>query len=548
SLLLDGTKVDPQKALAMGLVDQLVAPEMLLPAAKQWLLREGARSTVKPWDKKGFVFIDGAAHSPKGFETFMEAAARTHDKTHANYPAALGILSSVYEGSQVDMNTALRIESRYFVKCLISPQAKSMVRTLFSSMGEVNKLASRPRGIPPTEYKKIGILGAGMMGSGLAYVAALAGLQVVLIDTTIETAHRGKQFAKRLLDKKAQDKLISDDERLETLRRIKLSTEYGSLRGCELVIEAVYEDRRLKFEVIQKAEAVVGRDAILASDTSHLPITGLAEASSHPENFIGLHFFSPVEKMQLVEIVVGRRTSEECLARAMDFARAIEKTPIVVHDSRGFYTSRVFSTYVLEGIGMLAEGVVPALIENAARMAGMAVGPLAVADEISVELAYRVRQHTQRDLGAQATRTVADDVLDKMVETWGRLGKKIGKGFYDYSPGKKRLWPGLSEHFPASPNSLSVEQVMRRLMYIQSLETFRCLEEKVVLSPQDADVGSVLGWGFAPFLGGTVGQMEAIGVGPFVRECDAMALAYGPRFSPPALLREMAAGNRSFYP
>ena len=548
-LLLEGKKLDPKRALAQGMVDKVVPPGELLAAAKQWLLTEGPQNAVKPWDKKGFKLPDGPVQSPKGYETFIAGNAMLRDKTYGNYPAALNIMSCVYEGCQVDIDTGLRIENRYFVNCALGHQAKNMIRSLFFAIGDANKLVRRPKDVPAQAYKKIGILGAGMMGAGIAHVSAEVGLEVVLLDSTLELAEKGKAYSKALLDKKVSQRRLAEADRDATLARIKPTTNYADLAGCELVIEAVFEDRGIKADVTRKAEAVLASDAIFASNTSTLPISGLAEASRRAANFIGLHFFSPVDKMPLVEVIRGKETSDECLARALDYVKRIRKTPVVVNDSRGFYTSRVFATYVNEGLAMLAEGVSPALIENAGRMAGMPVGPLAVADEVSIELMYKVRQQTKKDLGKAYKGGAGDAITNLMVEKLKRLGKKAGKGFYDYPAdgSKKRLWPGLADHFKPAKKQPDVRDVIKRLMYVQSVETARCLEEQVVTDPHDADVGSILGWGFAPFMGGTISQIHTVGVAPFVDECRKLAKAHGERFAPPKLLLDMAKKGEAFY-
>ena len=548
-LLLEGRKLDPRQALAAGLVDELVPADKLIAAARRWLLGEGPANAAQPWDRKGFKIPDGGVNSPKGHETFVAGNALLHAKSYGNYPAPRAIASSVYEGLITDLDTGLRIESRYFVHCALSAEARNMIRSLFFSIGEANKLASRPKEVPEQGYRRIGVLGAGMMGAGIAYVSALAGLEVVLLDTSAELAEKGKAHARGLLDRRVQQKRMSEAERDEALALIRPTARFEDLAGAELVVEAVFEDRAIKAEVTRQAEAVLAESALFASNTSTLPITGLAEASRRPANFIGLHFFSPVDRMPLVEIIRGRRTSDATLARAMDYVRRIGKTPITVNDSRGFYTSRVFGTYVNEGLTLLAEGVVPALIDNAGRMAGMPVGPLALADEVSIELMYKVRKQTRADLGADYRGNAASEaVIELMVEKLGRIGKKAGKGFYDYpADGRKQLWPGLARHFKPADAQPDVEEVKRRLLYVQSVETARCLEEKVLLDPRDADVGAILGWGFPAFLGGTASQMHSLGIGRFVAECDRLAQRCGERFAPPQLLRDMAASGRSYY-
>jgi len=548
-LLLEGKKLDPQKARAAGLVDEVVPKDQLIAASRRWLLTEGKANAVQPWDRKGFRIPDGGVHSPKGQETFVAGNALLHAKTYGNYPAPRHIASCVYEGLITDFDTGLKIESRYFVHCALSAEARNMIRTLFFSVGEANKLAARPKQVPEQGYRRIGVLGAGMMGGGIAYVSALAGLEVVLLDTGMVEAGKGKDAAGRLLQRRVEQARMSPAQRDEVLARILPTTRFEELSGAELVIEAVFEDRAIKAEVTRKAEAVLADSALFASNTSTLPITGLAEASARPQNFIGLHFFSPVDRMPLVEIIRGRLTSDASLARAMDYVRRIGKTPITVNDSRGFYTSRVFGTYVSEGLTLLAESVAPALIDNAGRLAGMPVGPLALADEVSIELMHKVRKQTRADLGKDYRGNAKSDaVIELMVEKLGRIGKKAGKGFYDYpATGPKRLWPGLAQHFKPAGAPPDVAEVKQRLLYVQSVETARCLEEKVVLDPRDADVGAILGWGFPAYLGGTVSQMHSLGIEPFLAACDRLAQRCGDRFAPPKLLREMAATGKRFY-
>jgi len=548
-MMLEGKKVDPKAALGLGMVDEVVAPGDLLKRAKDWILGDGQTGHAKPWDQKGFR-VPEAANTPRGAQVFTAGNAMLRAKTQGNYPNAQYIMSCVYEGMLVDIDTGLKIESRYFVACTQSKEARNMIRSLFFSIGEANKLANRPKNVPTQTYTKVGILGAGMMGAGIAWACSSVGIQTVLLDSTQESAEKGKAYSAALLDKRIKAKKASETDKEKQLGLIKATTSYDDLKGCELIIEAVFEDRAIKADVTKKAEAQIAADAIFASNTSTLPISGLAEASSRPANFIGLHFFSPVDKMPLVEIIRGKQTSDETLARAMDFVKKIRKTPIVVNDSRGFYTSRVFATYVTEGLTMLAEGVAPAIIENAGKMAGMPVGPLALADEVSMELMHRVRQQTKKDLGDAYKSDGSEPVLQTMVEKLGRIGKKAGKGFYDYpADGKKKLWGDLAKHFPVKPEAEQpdVQDVIKRLVYIQSVETARCLEENVVIDVRDADVGSIMGWGFPPFRGGTVSNIDTVGVQPFVTECDALAQKHGARFTPPKLLRDMAAQGKAFY-
>ncbi|MGE3993680.1 3-hydroxyacyl-CoA dehydrogenase NAD-binding domain-containing protein [Pseudorhodoplanes sp.] len=546
-LLLEGKKLGVSKARDVGLIDEIVAPEALIASAKQWLLAEAADHIVKPWDKKDFRMPGGAVQSPGSWHLFSAIEAAVIGKTANLYPAPAAILSSVYDGCHVDIDTGLKIEARQFAKLAVSPQAQNMIRTLFYAIGDANKLVSRPTDIPVQKYVKVGVLGAGMMGAGIAYASAQAGLQTVLLDISKEAAEKGKSYSAALLEKHEKQGRIRATEREQVLARILATADYADLRGCEIVVEAVFENRRVKADVTKRAEAVLDSSAIFATNTSTLPITGLAENSIRPANFVGLHFFSPVERMPLVEVIRGGLTSETTIARAMDYVKRIRKTPIIVNDGRAFYTSRVFGTYVYEGMAMLGEGVSAALIENVGRMSGMPVPPLALMDEVSIELMYSVFRQTEIDLGKEYAPQPQDPVLIKMVKELCRLGRKSGQGFYDYAAdGTKKLWPGLAEHFPLAREQPQAEEVRKRLMYIQSIEAARCLEEKIVDSSA-ADVGSILGWGFPAAYGGVVSQIDTVGVERFVEECDRLAQRHGARFAPPRFLRDRAThGERVF--
>ena len=546
-LLLEGKTLRAQEALALKVVHEVVAPGGCIDACKAWIKAGG--EGVAPWDRKDFKIPGGAVWSPGGVQVFIMGNAMVRKSTYGNYPAQLNIMRAVYEGLQVPIDAALRIESRYFARTVLTPQARAMIRTLFQSMQALGKGAARPAGAAPTDIRRAAVLGAGMMGAGIAHAAATAGLEVVLLDSSRENAEKGKAYSAKLLEKRVAKSQLSQDGAAAILARIHPTTDYPDLTGCELVVEAVFEDRALKADVTKQTEAAIAADAIFASNTSTLPITGLAEASSRPANFIGLHFFSPAEKMPLVEIILGKQTSPATLARAMDFVRAIGKTPIVVNDARGFYTSRVFGTYLSEGMALLQEGVAPALIDNAGRLAGMPVGPLALADEVSIELVHKIAKQTKADLGDRYAPRAADQVAALMAEKLGRFGKKSGHGFYDYPAGaKKHLWAGLAEHFPVKAEQPSLEQVIERLILIQSIETVRCLDEGVLASPQDADVGAILGWGYPPFRGGPIGQIHTMGTANFVAACDRLAEQCGERFRPTESLRKKAAEGSQFFP
>ncbi len=546
-IILQGKKLNPQKALELGVVHEIAPVNELLDRARTWLL--GTPHPVAPWDAKGFRMPGGAgANTPKNAQQFMLGTALLTANTQHNYPAPIGAISAVYEGCITPIDTGLDIESQYFGQLVSGVTARNMMRSLFVNKGAADKLARRPRGIEKSRVTKLGILGAGMMGAGIAYVSARAGMQVVLLDTEIEGAERGKAYSENLLTKAIKRGYSTEEKAQALLNMIHPTTEYSDLEGCELVIEAVFESREIKAVVTAKTEAVIPETAIFASNTSTLPITGLAEASKRPGSFMGLHFFSPVDKMPLVELIVGEKSSDEAVARGLDYIQQIRKTPIVVNDSPGFYTSRVFGTSTNEGMTMLAEGVNPALIENAARMAGLPVGPLAVMDEVTLELGYKITMQAASDFGEGYEFASAFPVMKKFVEELDRKGKRFGKGFYEYPEGdKKYLWPGLAELYPVTEEQPPVQEVIDRLLYRQALETARCFEEGVMDHPADADIGSIFGWGFPPWTGGTLSFIDTVGIKHFVAECDRMTEAYGSRFAVSDWLRQRAEKGENFY-
>ena len=544
--LLQGKSMSPAEAVALGVFHKAVPADRLLDEAKAWLRDKG--DAVQPWDKSGFKIPGGKVQSPSGVQMFVAGNAMLQAQTYHNYPAAEAIMSCVYEGLQVPIDVGLRIEARYAMSIILDATSGNMIRTLFINKTAADKLVRRPKGIARTKVEKLGVLGAGMMGAGIAHVSARAGMDVVLLDREIGFAEKGKAHAEALLTKRVRRRKMTEDEAKAIAARITPTADFADLEGCDLVIEAVFEDREVKAEATRKSEQVIPATSVFASNTSTLPITGLAEASARPDQFIGIHFFSPVERMPLVEIILGGKTSDETLAKALDYVRQIRKTPIVVNDSRGFYTSRVVGTYVSEAMAMLAEGVGPALIENVGKMSGMPVGPLAIADEVSIELAYHIKEAAKKDLGDDFPEQPAEPVIDKMVLGLGRLGKKVRKGFYDYPEGsKKRLWPDLGDHFPIAADQPEPEELRKRMLYVQAIETVRCLEEGVVTEAADADVGSIFGWGFAPYTGGPLSMIDTIGAARFIEECDRLAQRYGPRFTPPKLLRDMAENGETFY-
>ena len=546
--LLKGDQLKTDRAKAMKLVDAVVPQADLVKAAKDWIKAGG--KAVAPWDVQGFRLPGGPVYSKAGMMTFPTANAIYRRETYDNYPAARAILQTVYEGLQLDMDTALRVESRWFAKILRSPEAAAMIRSLFVSMQELNKGARRPAEVPATTLKKIGIVGAGFMGAGIAQVSAAAGLQVVLIDRDQETADKGKAGLHKALSDRVAKGRMKSAERDALLALITPTPDYATLKDCDLVIEAVFEDRKVKSEVIAKIQSVIGDNTVFASNTSTLPITSLAGEFKEPPRFVGIHFFSPVDRMMLVEIILGKQTGHRALAAALDYVRAIRKTPIVVNDSRGFYTSRVVGTYIREGHLMLTEGVPAAMIENVGRMAGMPVGPLSLNDEVAVDLAWKILKATEADLGEKAIDKRQKALLEEMVEKRGRFGRKNGKGFYDYpANGPKKLWPGLAELQPKklNPDTIDVEELKLRLLGMQALETARCFEEQVLTDVREADVGSILGFGFAPFSGGTLSWIDMMGTRKFVELCRKLEKKYGARFAPCKLLIEMAEHNEGFY-
>ncbi|WP_416908323.1 MAG: 3-hydroxyacyl-CoA dehydrogenase NAD-binding domain-containing protein [Polymorphobacter sp.] len=544
--LLQGTNMSPQEAKGFGVVQEVVPADEVVAKAKAWV-KANPKGGVQPWDQKGFKFPGGVGgFNPAFAQTFVAGTAVTAKTTNRNMNAPIAILSAVYEGSQLPMDTAIRVESKYFAKVVADPQAGNMIRSLFVSKQAAEKGARRPKGVAPQPTQKIGMLGAGLMGAGIAMVSARAGMEVVLLDRELAAAEKGKQYTADRLAKRKMDPAKAE----EILARIHPTTDYADLKGCDLIIEAVFESREIKADVTKATEAVVGPDTIFGSNTSTLPITGLAKAWSKPENFIGVHFFSPVEKMPLVEIIVGKETGPAAIAKALDYVAAIKKTPIVVNDSRGFYTSRCFGTYVQEGLALLGEGTNPALIENVGRHMGMPVGPLAVNDEVGLDLSYKVGQQTKADLGDAYKPGPADAVITTMHEL-GRQGRKNGKGFYVYPDdgGKKYLWPelvatvagGLADEQP------SAEAVKERLLYRQLVECARCFAEGVLETPEDGDLGAIFGWGFMPFSGGPFSHMDTVGLANVVAILDRLTETHGERFAPPQMLRDMAEAGVRFY-
>lgn len=541
--LLEGKTVPPAAAKAAGLIDEVVPAEELLARARDWVL--SAPEIVKPWDQKGYKYPGGAPYSPQGFMTFVGASAMVAGKTMGAFPAAQALLSAVYEGALVPFDAALKVEARWFTHVLLNPSSSAMIRSLFLNKEALEKGANRPA-VPDQKVRRLGVLGAGMMGAGIAHVAALAGIEVVLIDATDAAAARGKAQSEALLDKGIQRRRVTEEVKAAVLSRIHPGTDYAALAGCDLIVEAVFEDPKVKAEVTGRAE-VAAPEAVFATNTSTLPITELARASARPEDFIGIHFFSPVDRMMLVEIIRGRATGERAVAKALDFVRQIRKTPIVVNDARFFYANRCIIPYINEGIRMVAEGVAPALVENAARMAGMPVGPLQLVDETSIELGVKIAKATRAAMGAAYPDDAVDAVIFTLAEE-GRLGRKAGAGFYDYTGGQRTgLWPGLAGRWPLADDQPGAAEVQRRLLFVQALEAVRALEAGVLTDIREGDVGAILGWGFAPWSGGPFAWLDILGAGHAVALAEALAARHGARFTPPPLLIEMARKGESFY-
>lgn len=545
--LLEGKLSEPKKAKAAGIIDDVVPAEELLAKAKEWVLSAKDADLVKPWDAKGYKMPGGNPYHPAGYMTFVGANAMINSKTMGVYPAAKALLSAVYEGAMVPFDTALKVEARWFTHVLMNPSSSAMIRSLFINKEALEKGANRPA-VADEKVRKLGVLGAGMMGAGIAYVAANAGIEVVLIDAAQDAADRGKGYSGALLDKGMKRGKVTEAKKAEVLGRILATTDYAALDGCDLVVEAVFEDPKVKAGVTAQAEAVIPDTAIFATNTSTLPIGELAKASTRPENFIGIHFFSPVDKMLLVEIIKGAQTGERAVAKALDFVRQIRKTPIVVNDARFFYANRCIIPYINEGMRMVAEGVSPALVENAAKLMGMPLGPLQLVDETSLDLGAKIAKATRAAMGDAYPDGDVDAIVFWMVEQ-GRLGRKANAGFYSYDDAGKRelLWQGLGEKFPQAEDQPDLVTVQHRLMFAQALEAVRALEQGVLTDIREGDVGAILGWGFAPWSGGPFSWLDMLGAPFAVAVCDDLEARFGARFKAPQLLRDMAEKGRGFY-
>jgi 3-hydroxyacyl-CoA dehydrogenase/enoyl-CoA hydratase/3-hydroxybutyryl-CoA epimerase len=546
--LLEGKMLSPSKMKLAGIIDELTDKNDLLSRAKAWVLNATDADCIKPWDDKSYKMPGGEPYHPNGYMTFAGASVMVNSKTQGAFPAAKALLSAVYEGAQVPFETALKIEARWFTKILMNPSSESMIRSLFINKEALEKGAVRPKDIPNQKVEKIGIIGAGMMGAGISYVSALAGIKVVLLDMKEEDAQKGKSHAENLLNIGVKRKKIDEKKKSVVLDLISPTTKFEDLKDCDLIVEAVFEDPAVKAEVTKKVEAIIDKNCIFASNTSTLPITSLASASKRPEQFIGIHFFSPVDRMLLVEIIKGSVTGDMAVAKALDYVRQIKKTPIVVNDARFFYANRCIIPYVNEGAMMVSEGITPASIENAAKQLGFPLGPLQLTDETSIDLGVKIIKATRAAMGNEYPEKNGDEVSFKLFEE-GRLGRKTNAGFYDYDEKGKRtyLWNGLNETWPVKKHQPKFEEIKNRLMLSQVLEAVKAFEEGVLEDIREGDVGAILGWGFAPWSGGPFGWVDMVGIQNVVNMCNTLSVSEGQRFAAPQILLDMAKNNETFY-
>ena len=546
--LIQGKQFDAQKGLKAGLIQQLAATEEeMLEKAVAWIKMNPTSS--QPWDQKDYRMPGGTPSHPKLAQVLPITPAILKRETKGVLPAPEHILSTMVEGAQVDFDTASRIETRQLVHLASGQITKNIIGTFWFQLNEIKAGVGRPQGIKQRKFSKVGILGAGMMGAGIAYACAIRGIEVVLKDTRIELAEKGKSYSVKLLEQKVSRGRLTEEAKAHTLALIQPTNDVADLQGCDLIIEAVFEDRDLKAEVSREAEAQLDENALFASNTSTLPITSLATATKRQKNFIGIHFFSPVDKMPLVEIITGEKTSEKTLAEAYDFVQQIAKTPIVVKDIRGFFTSRVFCTFTKEGIAMLGEGISPASIENGAFLSGFPVGPLAITDEVTLTLIDKIRKQEIKDLQAEGLPVPehpANDIIEQMLEM-DRAGRSTGGGFYDYpESGRKYLSPQLKDMFYREEAQIPLQDIKDRLLFIQAVETVRCLEEGVLSSVRDANIGSIMGIGYPAWTGGVLQFINQYGVAEFVTRADVLAEKYGDHFTPPKSLIEMAEKGKVF--
>jgi 3-hydroxyacyl-CoA dehydrogenase/enoyl-CoA hydratase/3-hydroxybutyryl-CoA epimerase len=549
--LLEGKQLAPAASLKAGLVHEVVEAGALLTRSREWILsvKGDEAAATQPWDTKGYRIPGGGSKTPKIVPKIAGASATLFQKTRGLLPAPVRILDIMVEAGKQDFDTALRYETRQFCALVVSPEAKNMISTFFFGLGQVNSGASRPKDIPRSKVNKLGILGAGMMGQGIAYSSAMAGIEVVLKDMTQEAADRGKAYTEKLLAKRVQRGRMGEAKAAEVLGRIKASTDMEDLRGCDMIIEAVFEKIEVKDKVIAETEEFLAEKGVWGSNTSTLPITRLGSKAQYPKNFVGLHFFSPVDKMPLLEIIAGEETSEETLARAFDFAQQIRKTPIIVGDKTGFYTSRTIGTKIIEGVQLVAEGHDPVHVDNLSRLIGMPTGMLSLLDEVQIKLVTDIYR-TQIEMGlldpAEEQNPEARAMLADMLDNHDRHGRATGKGFYDYSDGGKTIWHGLSK-WRKDDAEISDQDIQDRILFRPILESLRCLEEGVLRSAADGNIGSIMGIGAPAHTGGYIQYVNTYGLDRFITRCEELADKYGPRFQPPAILREYAAEGRIFH-
>jgi 3-hydroxyacyl-CoA dehydrogenase / enoyl-CoA hydratase / 3-hydroxybutyryl-CoA epimerase len=546
--LLEGKLFNPREGLDLGLIHELVADaDALRPAALAWIAANPV--SAQPWDNKDYKIPGGTPANPKIAMALTVAPAMMKKASRGLYPAPEAALAAMVEGAQVDFDTALRIESRYLARLAVDPVAKNMINTFFFNMNAVKSGQSRPKGVPRYKPQKVGILGAGMMGAGIAYSQAARGIATVLKDITQEQADAGKAYSAKITQPRVDKGRMSPHDQVELLDRITATAKTEDLGGCDLIIEAVFEQRQLKAMVTKEAESMLAAGGFFASNTSTLPISGLATASSHPDKYVGIHFFSPVDKMKLVEIIRGKQTDDETVARAFDYVQALGKIPIVVNDSRGFYTSRTFGTFVMEGAAMLSEGIPAAVIENAGIQCGMPVGPLAVMDETALSLSVHVLDQTRTDFiaeGKSYEATPGELLVERMVKELNRHGRAAGGGFYDYPKGeKKTLWPQLQPLFEKPTTAWNITDIKDRLLYRQAVETARCLSEGVLTTVHDANIGSIFGIGFPAYTGGAMQFIYGMGVEAFVKRAAELAGKFGEGF---VVTDEVVKTIREFQP
>lgn len=550
--LVEGRKVTPEKALKQGMIHETVAGiDDLLPRAKAYILdnRDNEDAAVQPWDRKGFKLPGGSASSPKLTQFLMMAPSMLMKQTRGLLPAPKQILDCATEAARLDFETALRIESRGLAYLVVTPEAKNMITTFFFQMNQVNGGASRPKGVARSSVNKVGILGAGMMGQGIAYASAMAGIEVVLKDISLEAADKGKAYSDALLAKRVAKGRMDEAKKDAILSLIKPTATDADLDGCDLIIEAVFESIELKNKITASSEKYLADNGVWGSNTSTLPITQLAEASAKPENFIGIHFFSPVDKMPLVEIICGAATSDETLARAFDYTRQINKTPIVVNDSLGFFTSRTFGTYLDEGVRLLSEGVHPVKIDNLGKAIGMPVGPLAVHDEVSLELTRKVGE-TFASMGVKdkwGEQDAMNAVVATMIGEYHRGGRYHGGGFYEYQEdGSKAIWPTLFDLYYKAEVDIADQDIKDRLLFRSVIESLKCLETNVLRSVADGNIGSIMGIGAPVHTGGYIQFVNTYGLDNFIARCEQLAGQYGERFAAPAIVAQKLAAGELF--